>query len=262
MIYYAVFALIIGIAYLLGFRNLWAVFKREVVYYFSSPIAYIVGAVMLVFTGIFFSVLIASLNQMGGAPDTAFPFGGLAVLIVLMTPPLTMRLLASEIRQGTLELLLTSPVRDWEVVVGKFLSSWLIVSIVLDLTLPFPFLLAWRGNPDQGIIIGSYVVLWLLAGALIAVGVLASSLTQHQILAFFISLGINFLLFWAGFPLRFFQQGTLMYDLIDHLALGGHYGGALQYGTLAITDIAYFLVWMIGALFLATQALGMRRWRS
>jgi ABC-2 type transport system permease protein len=262
MIYYAVFALIIGIAYLLGFHNLWAVFKREVGYYFSSPIVYIVGAVMLIFSGIFFAVLIYGLNQYGGIPDTAWPYGGMAVLIVLITPPLTMRLLASEVRQGTLELLLTAPVRDWEVVVGKFLASWLIMSILLDLTLPFPFLLAWRGNPDQGIIIGSYIVLWLLSGALMAIGLLASSLTQHQILAFFISLGINFLLFWAMLPANLFQEGTFMYSLLDQISLGGHYNSMLQYGTLAITDIAYFLAWTIGALFLATQALGMRRWRS
>jgi ABC-2 type transport system permease protein len=262
MIYYAVFALIIGIAYLLGFRNLWAVFKREVTYYFTSPIAYIIGGVMLFFTGVFFALLIFNLNQMGGDPNPSWAYGGVAVLVLLITPALTMRLVASEIRQGTLEPLLTAPVRDWEVVVGKFLASWLIVSIILDLTLPFPFFLAWRGNPDQGMIIGSYLVLWLLSGSLIAVGVLASSLTQHQILAFFMSLGVNFLLFWARIPANLFNPGDFMYEVLDHLSLSSHYSSMLQYGTLAIIDIAYFLAWIIGALFLATQALGMRRWRS
>lgn len=262
MIYYAVFALIIGIAYLLGFRNLWAVFKREVTYYFTSPIAYIIGAVVLFFTGVFFALFIFTLNQSGGDPTAAWPFSGIAVLIVLVTPALTMRLVSSEVRQGTLELLLTSPVRDWEVVVGKFLSSWLIVSIILDLTLPYPFFLAWRGNPDQGMIIGTYIALWLLSGALIAIGVLASSLTQHQILGFFISLGTNFFLFWAGIPRGLFQPGDFMYQVIDHLSISGHYNGVMQYGTFTLTDIAYFLGLMIGALFLTTQALGMRRWRA
>jgi len=97
---------------------------------------------------------------------------------------------------------------------------------------------------------------------LIAIGVLASALTQHQILGFFIGLGANLLLFWASFPQTFFNAGNIIYDVVDHLSLRGHYQNVFQYGTLNVTDIVYFLGIMIGALFLATQAVGMRRWRS
>lgn len=262
MIYYLIFGLIIGIAYLLGYRNLWTVFKREVSYYFISPIIYLVGGALLFFAGIFFTSSLSYFNQGYVEPSMLGTLWPTAFLMMFIAPALTMRLVAGETRQGTLELLLTAPVRDWEVILGKFLASWLIVSLLLDLTLPFAFLLAWRGNPDQGLIISAYIGLWLLSGAMIAIGVLASSLTQHQILAFIIALAV-ILFLWLADIANSFVSSDFVIEALNHLTITQHYHRwMLQRGIINATDVAYFLGLIIGALFLATQVLGTRRWRA
>ena len=154
--------------------------------YFSTPGAYVVSAMFLVLTGIFF------------VSDISAPFAEASVrgilnwasfFLAFLAPLLTMRLLSEEQKLGTLELLLTSPVRDWEVVLGKYLASYLILVATLALTLYYVLLLYIFGEPDTGPVLSGYLGLLLHAGAALAVGLLGSSLSGNQVVAAVVGIG-------------------------------------------------------------------------
>ena len=129
-------------------RNIWTIAKREYKIYFNSPLAYIVMLIILSVVGVIFALNIINLtnNPFGfnQAPDVSIVTGPMAFLLVFSAPALTMRLLADEQRMGTLELMLTAPVRDWELVVGKWFGSFLFVLTIIGITLIFPFLLPFQ----------------------------------------------------------------------------------------------------------------------
>ena len=163
-------------------RNVWTITTRELNSYFVSPVAYVVSAAFLLISGVLFSLIITSTLQasLNGA------FGNITFILILVAPILTMKLLAEEVRMGTLELLLTSPVDDWQVVVGKYLGSLILFAVMLLApTLVYVVFLVAFGQPDFGPIISGYLGVLLLGGAFLAVGVLASSLTQNQVVAGF-----------------------------------------------------------------------------
>ena len=167
--------------------NALAIAWKESKSYFSTPTAYIVGAMFLVLTGIFFVDDVTGRNPeasvRGFVNWTSF-------FLLFLAPLLTMRLLAEEQKMGTLELLLTAPVRDWEVVVGKYLASLLTIVVTVALTLFYVFLLYWYGDPDTGPILSSYLGLLLHGAAALAVGLLASSLSSNQIVAAVVGMSI------------------------------------------------------------------------
>ena len=164
--------------------------RKELVSYLTSPMAYIVTAIFLALSGTFFSTYLAGTNfedtSIRGFLDAA------QILILLFTAILTMRLVAEEKKMGTWELLLTAPVRDAEIVVGKFLGSLAVLSGMLVLTLYFPALLVVFGDPDLGTIGSSYLGLFLLGSACLSIGVFASTLTSNQIVAAVMGGGILF----------------------------------------------------------------------
>src|SRR5918912_272449 len=161
--------------------------RRELGALFVSPIAYVVAAAFLALSGYLFSILLITSSQ---ATMTSL-FQNVSFILLFVAPLLTMRLLADEQKQGTLELLLTAPVRDWEVVLGKFLAALALFGTILLCTLYYP-LLIWRfgGNPDPGPILTGYLGMLLLAGAMFAIGTLASSLTENQIVAAVLAFGM------------------------------------------------------------------------
>jgi ABC-2 type transport system permease protein len=255
--------------------NLWTVFKHEFALYFISPIFYLVGGVYLFFAGLFFTALLVSFNQGLFFEEPAL--GGVLQTMVFLTmffaSAITMRVIADENRQGTMELLLTAPVRDWEIVVGKFLAAWAVVSVLIIIMLVYPFILTARSNADQGVMMSGYLGLWLLSGMMMGVGVLASSLTQYQLLAFFISL-VTLLIQWvawfladlveqlfAGVQATGVTVAGIVSQVLDHLTTPEHYSRMLT-GLINWSDIAYFVGLTALCLFLATQRLQMRRWSA
>lgn len=236
--------------------NTFIIAKRELVAYFSSPMAYIVAAVFLVLSGLFFASYIseAQLANMRGFFQPA------SFILILMAPVLTMRLLAEEQKMGTIELLLTAPVRDIEVVLGKFLASFVILVAMLLLTLYYPMMLFWFGDPDIGPILSGYLGLVLLGASVLAVGLFASSLTNNQIVAAVLALGI-LLMFWAlGLAAALTENLPRVRDALTYASLNGHLTDLVN-GVIDTKDIVYYLTFTGIALFLSVQSLETRRWR-
>lgn len=237
-------------------KNVWTITWRELNSYFVSPIAYVVDAAFLLITGVLFSLIVTSSMEasLSGA------FGNVTFILILVAPILTMKLLAEEVRMGTLELLLTSPVDDWQVVVGKYLGSLILFAVMLLApTLVYVVFLVAFGQPDYGPLLSGYLGVLLLGGAFLAVGVLASSLTQNQVVAGFLGI-VVLLLMWISDALSRIVGGGAVGDALTYLSITQHYNDFLS-GTIATQNIIYPLSVIAVSLFIATQVLQTRRWR-
>jgi ABC-2 type transport system permease protein len=242
-------------------RNIWIIARREFNHYFVSPIAYIVAFIILLILGIIFyaNVIAAAAQQF--APNVQIVIGPLMTLFLFSTPAITMRLLAEEQRSGTLELLLTSPVRDWELVVGKWLGAVLFLLTILVVSLVFPLILNRMIQPgiDQGMLIAGYLGMLLLSMALTAIGVAVSSFFSNQIAAFFMGLGI-LLIFWLiGFPAQ--AMGAGGGQLLTYLDMSQHFYNSFYTGLIQLQDIVYYLSLTALGLFIGSLSVEMRRWR-
>ncbi len=238
-------------------RNTFAIAGKELGTYFGSPMAYIIAAVFLAMTGFFF---IQDLNafQLARLQGLLGPAG---FLLLLLAPILTMRLFAEEQKLGTLELLLTAPVREEEVVLGKFLAALGILTVMLLLTFYYPILLLLFGDPDMGPALSGYLGLFLTGACFLAVGLLASSFSSNQIVAAVLGVGI-LLLFWlinaaaslvpAGVPVA--------RDILNYISLGSHYSDFLR-GIIDTQGVIYYLTFTATALFFTMRSLETRRWR-
>jgi ABC-2 type transport system permease protein len=237
-------------------RNIWTIASRELNAYFVSPVAYVVSAAFLLVTGLLFSLIITSTMDASLRPT----FSNITFILVLLAPALTMRLLAEEQRMGTLELLLTSPIHDWQVVVGKFIGSFvLFIVMLLAPTLLYVVLLMAFGQPDFGPIVASYLGVLLLGGAFMAIGVFTSSLTQNQIIAYILGLVI-LLILWISGSMTQIVGGGAVGDAVNYLAITQHYDSFLT-GVIDTPNVIYPLSVIVVSLFLATQVLQTRRWR-
>ncbi len=243
-------------------HNLWVIFSHEFSLFFVSPVVYIVGAGWMFVGSIAFSYFFSQFNQGFSEPNMTNTVGFLSTFVLLFTAPaLTMRLVSEEINSGTHELLFTAPVRDWEVVVGKWLAAWGVFTVFVLLTGLYGLFLLWRGNPDPGLLIANYLGLWLLAGAMLAVGVFASSLTKYQVVAFMVGVFLLFLLSYLNI-LGFIVPNQTLTDVVNQLTLRTHQDKLIQQGVIDWADVTYFVGIMSIFMFLATQILGSRRWRS
>jgi ABC-2 type transport system permease protein len=239
--------------------NILVIAKRELNSYFVSPIAYVVVAVYLVIAGFIFALAVNSMAMAGDPPSMEGQFGTMAFLWLFFAPPLTMRLLAEEQRMGTLELLLTSPVRDWEVVVGKFLAGLGVLLLIVVLTFSYGLVLKIYGNADVGPMAAGYLGFFLVGGALMSIGVLASALTQNQVVAAVVSIVANIVL-WIISAANQVMTGTVASQVLNQL---GFYEHTLNFwrGVIDTNDIVYYVSLMALALFIATRVLEARRWR-
>src|SRR5574341_96163 len=183
-------------------------------------------------------------------------------LMMFVAPALTMRLIAEENRSGTHELLETAPVHDWEIVVGKWLAVWGAFTSFMLMTLFYAAILAWRGNPDGASMFTGYLGLWLMAGASFAIGVLASSLTQYQPIAFMVSMGTILMLWLSDVLLARLFTSPLLTGILTELSLQSHYRNLIQRALIDPVDIAYFIGVIAVSLFFASQTLNSRRWRA
>ena len=241
-------------------RNIWTITKRELNLYLISPIAYAVAFLIMLILGIIFytNMLVAVVNQY--APTVQFIVSPLVTLFLFTTPALTMRTIADEQRMGTLETLLTAPVRDWELIIGKWLGSFLFYLAVITLTLVFPIILNFFVKPgiDQGMLTASYLGLILLVAVFVAIGVFASSLFSNQIAAFFTTLGILLVFWMIGYSSKILPAGGS--QLLAYLDLSEHFYNTFLRGIIELKDIIYYLSVTVLALFLGTMSVETRRW--
>lgn len=233
-------------------NNVLAVTRRELYAYFATPLAYVFLAIFLVLTAVF-TFYIGNFFERRQADLLPF-FGFHPWLYLFLIPALSMRLWAEERKAGTLELLLTLPIRLRDAVLGKFLAAWLFTGLALALTFPLVCTVNWLGEPDNGAILAAYAGSWLMAGAYLALGSCLSATTSNQVIAFIITVVLCFVLVITGFPavlaaFRGWAPGLLV-DTVANLSFLTHYD-AISKGVLDFRDVVYLLV-MIGGGLLAT----------
>jgi ABC-2 type transport system permease protein len=231
-----------------------AITKRELRTYFNSPVAYIVVTVFMLLAGyLFFNTLfIEKQAEMRGY------FGLAPMLFTFIIPAITMRLIAEEKGSGTLELLITMPVRDWEVVLGKFLAAMGLLTVLMLLTLVYAFTLASIGPVDKGPTFGGYLGLLLMGGAYVAIGVMASSFTRNQIVAFILAFAISFALYLFGRIVQIVPEA--LQPVVSYLSMDGHFE-SISRGVIDSRDVLYYLSVMAVSLVIATVSLESRRWK-
>lgn len=231
-----------------------AISKRELRTYFNSPVAYIVVTVYMLLAGyLFFNTLfIEKQAEMRGY------FGLTPMLFSFIIPAITMRLLAEERGSGTLELLITMPVRDWEVVIGKFLAALAMVAVLLGMTLFYAITLSFIGPVDKGPTFGGYFGLLMMGGAYAAIGLMASAFTRNQIVAFILAFAICFSLYLFGRITQIVPPA--LQPIIAFLSIDGHFE-SISRGVIDSRDVIYYLSVMAVCLVVATVTLESRKWK-
>ena len=235
-------------------RNVWAVAVRELRSYFLSPLAYVVIALFLALSGYLFALILAN----GREASLRGLVQNVSVLYLFIVPAISMRLLAEEQRTGTVELLLTNPVQEWEIVTGKFLGSAFFVLCMLLATLLFPLFLFIFGSPDRGPILTGYLGALLQGSAFLAIGLWASSLTENQIVSAVISF-ILLLALWLSDNIGQ-ASGGIFGQIVGYTSLINHIQGFAQ-GVVDSKDVIFYLTVIGGGLVLSTLSLQSKRYR-
>ncbi len=254
--------------------KVWPIFKKEMRLYFTSPVAYVVLTIFLVIAGWFFYNIFAffTLASMQSAMNPAMArelnvtdsvmrplVSNISVILLLLMPLVTMRLFSEERRSGTIELLLTYPVRDGAVLVGKYLAALALYALMLALTLLYPGIVVYFARLEWGPLVTGYVGLLLMGGTFIAVGVFASSLTENQIVASITTFGILLILWVIGWSADY--VGGVWGKVLQHLSLIEHNDNFAK-GVLDTKDVIYYLNFIALALFLTLRSLEARRWKG
>lgn len=240
-------------------KNITAIAVKELYIYFVSPVAYFVLFIFMVVSGFFFSwmLLSMSVNSDPSALVMESVFGIMSFLLLFFVPAMTMKLFAEERKSGTIELLLTSPITDVEVVLGKFLAGWLLLTIMLLLTLLFPLLITPFGAPDIGPIISGYLGLLLLGSAFISLGVMISSMSKNQIVSALTSFGILLFLWVAG---SLSNRWGGLGDLLAYLSLSDHFQDFAR-GVVSLKHAVYYLSFTTVCLFVTVKSVESSKWR-
>ena len=241
-------------------RGTWIIFRREIRQYLVSPVAYLIAATFLILTGFLFNNdLVASVTVKAASPAVVPAF--LSFALVFFAPILTMRALAEENREGTLELLLTAPVKDSDIVLGKFLGAWFYYSVLLAITLIYQIILITITQPDLGHAASAYIGIWLYGGATLAVGLFFSSITENQVVAAFLSIAALLILYLGGLAGQIVANLELA-RLLNALTLQGHFVGSFAYGLVRAEDVVYYAGLIAIMLFMTIHAVESHRWRA
>jgi ABC-2 type transport system permease protein len=235
------------------------IFQRELGQYFASPVAYLIAFALLIITGLlFYGDLNYAMTVRPADPAVIPTF--LSFAMIFFAPLLTMRMLAEESREGTLELLLTAPVTDGAIVIGKFLAAWAFYSILLLIMFSYQLILVTITQPDLGHAVCAYIGIWLYGGATLAVGILFSTLTENQIVAAFLSMGVLLFLYLAELAGQVIANLDVA-AVIRQLTLAGHFNTSFAMGFVRAEDVAYFGGIMAIMLFIAIRVVESHRWR-
>ncbi len=242
-------------------RNVWTVAKREFNMYFASPVAYAFSFVILLVLGLFFYADFANAAVQQGTPDPTRTISLFVTLLLFFSPAVTMRLMAEEQRTGTIELLLTAPVREWELVAGKWLAAFGFLTILVAASLVYALILSRFVTPglDIGLLAAAYLGLLLIVAAFLAIGVCVSTLFTNQIAAFFGIMAVNLLLWVISYPV---QNATgPVAAVLQYLDFSNHFYNNFFRGVINLTDVVYFVSVSVFFLFVASRVVESRRWR-
>ena len=254
--------------------KIWPIWKKEMRLYFTSPVAWVIITIFLVIAGYFFYSIFAffTLASMQSAMNPQMArdlnvtdsvlrplFSNISVILLLLMPMVTMRLFAEERRAGTIELLLTYPVRDGVVLIGKYLAALALYAIMLALTLLYPAILFYFARVEWGPFLTGYLGLLLMGAAFLAVGIFASSVTENQIVAAITTFGVLLILWVIGWSSDY--AGGAWGKLLSHLSLLEHFD-SFGRGVLDTKDVIYYVDLTILALFLSLRSLETRRWKG
>ena len=233
--------------------NILPIYKRELRSYFNSPVAYVVIVVFLAVLGWFFTNNLFLMN----VASLRIVFDLVPLIFLFFIPAITMRLIAEEKKAGTLELLTTKPVRDVEIVLGKFLAAWTLLAAALLPSLFYLITIVALGKVDLGPIISGYLGLMLMGGVYIAIGLLASSLTENQIVAFILSFLIVFVFFILDKVLMYVPDALA--STLEFLSMDYHFSNIAR-GVIYTRNLIYFGSLLGFSLFLSTVSLERRKW--
>jgi ABC-2 type transport system permease protein len=236
--------------------NILTITGRELKSYFLSPLAYVITGVFAFFIGFYFSGSVVPSGQAQMQDELSF----MMVIALILAPALTMRLFAEENRQGTIELLMTAPVRDWEIVVGKYISGLLAFVALLIPTLWQVVLLVRYGPPDYGPIATGYLGALLVGAAFVAVGMFTSSLTQNQVVAYLLAFIALLFLWFSGIAVGISGGGGGIADFFQFLSMPSHFQDFLT-GIVDVEHVLYFVSLAAIAVFLTMRVVESRRWR-
>ena len=233
-------------------RYVLPIFKREFAAYFATPLAYVFIVIFLFAMGAF-TFYVGHFYD-NGIADLAVFFGFHPWLYLFLVPAISMRLWAEERRSGTMELLLTLPVPLWASILGKYLAAWVFIGIALALTFPIWITVNVLGQPDNGVIVASYIGSFLMAGSYLAIGACISAATSNQVIAFVVSVVVCFLFTVSGAPLvlDFFHAWApqSLVDAVASFSFLTHFS-AITMGVIDLRDVVFFL--SLIALFLAAN---------
>ena len=250
------------------------VFRREIKAYIQSPAIYVVGGLYFAMAGLFFHDILVYFAQLSANPNmrsmtgiyelnlTQFvvrnTFGLLSFLMLFVAPLLTMRLIAEEKKSGTFELLVTCPIRDWDLLLGKFLACLSMVGAFLVVCMTYPIVLEILGQPETPVIASCYVGLFLISMSYIAFGLFASSVTENQIVSAIICFA-GLLTFYVVGDLASAETG-LVGSVLDAVSIRLHSMNFTK-GVIELQDVAYFVLFTLFFLFLSAKVLQSRHWR-
>jgi ABC-2 type transport system permease protein len=239
-------------------NNTLFIFKKELRSYFSSPIGFVFIIFYLLVSNAFFFFVQDFFRQ--GQVTMRGYFAAMPWVFLFFVPAITMRLWAEEKKMGTVELLLTMPLREWEVVMGKFLASFAFLAITLFFSMTIPITLVYLGKPDIGVIVGSYVGALFLGSAYLAIGLYISSLTENQVVAFIISLAVIFVLLLIGIaPIYMNALGSIV-AVCEYVSLLSHFNNVTR-GVIDSRDVIYYASVIILFLYLNVKNIEARKWR-
>ncbi len=253
-------------------RNVWVILKKEFYTYFSSPIVYTILFIFLLLSGYFFysnvayySLMSFQASQWMGANFNPITwviqplFGNMSVVLLLLLPLLTMRVFSEEKKQGSMELICSYPIRNLDLILGKFLGCVGVYTLMLGCTLVYPLILWWLGVGEWGVFFSGYLGLLLLGSSFIAFGVFVSTLTENQVVAAALTFGL-LLLFWIINWVGYIADSPLS-KICENISLISHFQHFTK-GIIDTTDIVFYLTFIIFGLFLSLRSLETQRLRG
>ena len=257
-------------------RNIAEIYKRELLFYFTTPVAYVV---MVMFTVIFGFLFFRNLtyyselsyqimqnpyyaqriNLIAGVFSPIF--STISIIFLMVIPPISMRLFAEEKKSGTIELLFTYPVKDIQIVLGKWLAASTIILCMLILTVPAPFVAFYFASSSEwGPVLAQYLGMFLMGLSFLSLGILISAFSENQIVALIVSYGVLLGLWLLGLAFDP-NSGKLIGKIVGELNIIGHMSSFLK-GVINTRDIGYYILFIFISVFLTVRVLESKRWRG
>jgi len=234
---------------------IFAIFKKEFRSYFVSPVAYVMITIFLIVSNwLFFNTYFLDKEASMRLFIARLPW-----IFLFFVPAVTMRVWAEEKKLGTIELLMTLPIKDFEAVIGKFLSSFGFLVLCLLLTFTVPATIAYTGNPDWGPIIGGYLGALLMGTAYLSLGLFISSITENQIIAFILSIMISFAFLIIGDNFVLYSVPDFFVPVFEYIGFGSHFM-SISRGVIDSRDLVYYFSFIFFFLFLNIRSIESRKW--